>query len=234
MSEHRQAIPLTNRFAEAMTVAHRWHAGHFRKGTPTPYISHLLGVASIALEYGANEDEAIAALLHDALEDGPENTGIDATELRKDIVRQFGANVARLVDGATDATPQAGEPKAPWAERKTAYLGKLLQEKNASSLLISASDKVHNAQTILNAIKPLSGAERVEFFKRFNQGLEGTLQYYRFLVDAYRRAPGAQGRVQLQALFDLLDGTVTAIEEACGTTAEDVRRHPMLRGVLPA
>lgn len=130
---------LTNRFTRALTVAHEWHAPQKRKGTETPYISHLLGVASIALEFGANEDQAIAALLHDALEDGPEFTAKDASQLRREIAEQFGEQVALMVEGATDAMPKAGEVKAPWAQRKADCL-KVLVNKDADMLLVSASD----------------------------------------------------------------------------------------------
>ncbi|GAA5504512.1 hypothetical protein Dxin01_04287 [Deinococcus xinjiangensis] len=174
---------LTDRFTKALTVAHEWHAPQKRKGTETPYISHLLGVASIALEFGANEDQAIAALLHDALEDGPEFTGRDASDLRQEIAKQFGERVALMVEGATDATPKAGETKAPWAERKSDYL-KVLINKEADMLLVSASDKLHNARTILTDVMTAEDSAGVQaFFGRFSQGQEGTLQYYRRLVD---------------------------------------------------
>jgi (p)ppGpp synthase/HD superfamily hydrolase len=224
---------LSNRFAEALDVAHRWHAGQYRKGTSIPYISHLLGVASVALEFGANEAEAIAALLHDALEDGPQYTGMDAAELRTSIETQFGADVAQLVDGATDAMPKAGEEKEPWQTRKTRYLGKLPREK-ASSLLISASDKLHNARTILTDVMTLPAEERGAYFQRFNRGQAGTLQYYRLLADSYRTARGedVQERPRLQVLFAELDRTVSALEEACGVTADEVRDYPLLRGAV--
>ncbi len=209
---------LSSKFAEALSVAHHWHAGQYRKvpegETPTiSYISHLLGVASVALEFGANEAEAIAALLHDALEDGPKNTSKDAETLRGEIESQFGADVAHLVDGATDAMPKAGEEKEPWQTRKTKYLAKLPHE-TASSLLISASDKLHNARTILTDVMTLLAEERGGYFLRFNQGQAGTLQYYRLLADSYRaaRGEGVQERPRLQVLFAELDRTVSALE----------------------
>ncbi len=122
------AFPLTDRFVQALHLAHQWHHGQYRKGTAVPYVSHLLGVASIALEFGASEDEAIAALLHDALEDGPQYTGKNASELRTEIASLFGEAAACLVEGATDATPKAGEKKAPWVERKTTYLRGMKRE----------------------------------------------------------------------------------------------------------
>lgn len=223
-------FPLTAKFTEAMQLAHEWHTGQYRKGTHMPYLSHLLGVASVALEFGANEQQAIAALLHDALEDGPENTKRDADDLRAEIVRRFGEEVAVMVDGATDATPKAGEEKGPWAERKSLYLAKLNQ-KEASLLLVSASDKLHNARAILTDVMTAGDKAGVEaFFNRFNQGQAGTLQYYRRLVDTYSAAPSAANQPRLQALFAELDRTVTAIENACGVSSEEVRGYGLLSG----
>lgn len=225
-------FPLTEKFTEALRLAHEWHTGQYRKGAGTPYVSHLLGVASVSLEFGAAEDEAIAALLHDALEDGPEYTRRDAADLRRELRERFGDKVVRLVDGATDATPRAGEPKAPWADRKRRYLLRLARE-DASSLLVSASDKLHNVRTILTDVLTVgdSAQARTAFFTRFNQGPEGTLQYYRLLVDAYRAAPGGQGHPRLQALFAELDRTVTALETACELTADEARNFHLLRDV---
>lgn len=237
-------FPLTRRFTEALHLAHAWHTGQYRKGTGTPYVSHLLGVASVALEFGANEDEAIAALLHDTLEDGPENLEPDTRkraakrqELRQQIGDSFGPNVARLVSGATEETPLEEGRKAPWERRKTEYLLKLVgteHVEDASSLLVSASDKLHNARTILTDVltEGTTPEERQAFFGRFSQGREGTLQYYRLLVDAYRAAPGGREHRRLQALFSELDRTVTALEHACGVTADEVRDYSLLRFAL--
>lgn len=239
-------FPLTDRFLHALERAHRWHAGQYRKvpegETPTvPYLSHLLGVASVALEFGASEDEAIAALLHDALEDGPENIQADVArrgEAREDlrcmIREEFGEQVEKLVSGATEETALVEGRKAPWAERKMAYLRKLIDTdhvEEAASLLVSASDKLHNARAILADVLAFgdSPESRVAFFDRFTAGQEGTLQYYRLLVWAYRRAPGAQGRPRLQALFAELDRTVAALEQACGVREEDVIAAAPLR-----
>lgn len=142
-------FPLSERFLAALGMAHEWHRGQYRKvpdnEQPTiPYVSHLLGVASIALEFGATEDEAIAALLHDALEDGPDYMGYDASILEKEIKRQFGDDVAHIVDAATDDRSKPHEPKAPWAARKARYMGQLKAKTNASALLVTASDKLHN------------------------------------------------------------------------------------------
>src|SRR5208283_5203829 len=107
---------LSPRFDEALCYAARLHRGQMRKGTTTPYVAHLLGAASIALEHGASEDEAIAALLHDALEDQARG---GATKL--EIRYQFGNRVLAIVQGCTDAEGEAGTKKPPWKERKKAY-----------------------------------------------------------------------------------------------------------------
>lgn len=229
-------FPLTERFTDALQLAHKWHVGQYRKGTLTPYLSHLLGVASVALEFGATENEAIAALLHDALEDGPENLTVDKDEranVRRDLeaqVLKFGDGVAALVRGATEENPLVDGEKAPWDKRKLTYLAKLDHEE-ASSLLVSASDKLHNARTILTDVltEGTTPEAREAFFNRFSQGREGTLQYYRLLADAYKRAEGAAGRPRLQALFAELERTVSALETACGVTAEEVRGYASLR-----
>jgi (p)ppGpp synthase/HD superfamily hydrolase len=185
-------FPLTDDFLTALQLAHTWHHGQYRKGTDkgaepgVPYLSHLLGVASIALEFGATESEAIAALMHDALEDGPTYTKRDASVLRGEIVAAFGERgegVAELVDAATDDALEAGVEKRPWKDRKLEYLAKLPHE-SASALLVSASDKLHNARAILSDLMTLGPV----VFSRFNQGRDGTLQYYRLLADTYRKA----------------------------------------------
>lgn len=230
-------FPLTERFTDALQLAHRWHVGQYRKGTLTPYLSHLLGVASVALEFGATEDEAIAALLHDALEDGPENLTVDVKERAKtreeldaQIQDKFGGEVAALVRGATEETPLVDGKKAPWDKRKLTYLAKIGRE-GASSLLVSASDKLHNARTILTDVltEGTTPEAREAFFSRFSQGREGTLQYYRLLADAYKRAGGAAERPRLQALFAELERTVSALEAACGVREEEVRGYALLR-----
>lgn len=206
-----------------------------------PYISHLLGVAAVALEFGAGEDEAIAALLHDALEDGPGNLEPDKTkragkakELRTAIRRKFGPVVEALVVGATEDTPLVDGRKAPWADRKAHYLGKLIDPAHpepAASLLVSASDKLHNARSILEGVLTAGDAPeaRDTFFGRLKQGRDGTLQYYRLLVDAYRAAPGVRGQLRLGQLIDELDRTVVALEQACGVDAQATRWYPLLR-----
>ncbi|AWN24489.1 phosphohydrolase [Deinococcus irradiatisoli] len=217
---------LTERFQDALLLAARWHAPQTRKGSGVPYLSHLLGVASLALEFGADEDEAIAALLHDALEDGPHNTGRTHADLRGEIVSRFGEGVARLVDAATDATPDPQGAKPDWATRKRTYLEHLPQAA-VSGLLVSAADKLYNARTIL--VDLLGEGEAV--FSRFTAGKAGTLQYYRLLADRYRRAaerPEVAARPRLLALFAELERTVAALEREVGVSEAEVRAYPAL------
>ena len=165
---------LTERFHRGFLHAARAHACHLRKGTEIPYVSHLMAVASLVLEHGGTEDEAIAALLHDAAED---QGGV----LRLELIRaEFGESVAAIVDGCTDTYE---EKKPDWEPRKKAYLAHLPTQP-ASVRLVSAADKLHNARCILSDY----GTEGEELWGRFTGRREGTLWYYRALVDAYRKA----------------------------------------------
>jgi (p)ppGpp synthase/HD superfamily hydrolase len=185
-------MKLSRKFEEALVYATRVHGGQLRKKTKIPYIGHLLGVTAIAMEYGANETEAIAALLHDAVEDcgGPER--------QREIEEKFGSAVGEIVAGCTD-TDQT--PKPPWRERKEKYIAHL-QSASASTRLVSASDKLHNAQAILHNLRE----DGAEVWTRFNAGKEGALWYYRSLVSAFRKHGD-------NALIDELDRVVTKMEE---------------------
>lgn len=182
---------LSTRFEQALVYATIVHAGQRRKGTDIPYVAHILGVASIALEYGADEDEAIAALLHDAVEDAG---GIDRLE---DIRNRFGENVADIVAACTDAYVF---PKPPWRERKEKYIQHIAHASKAAKL-VSAADKLHNARSILKDYR----VEDEVLWSRFNGGKEGTLWYYRALVKAFRS-------VENKELIDELDTVVSEIE----------------------
>jgi (p)ppGpp synthase/HD superfamily hydrolase len=172
---------LTQRLGQALALAVQAHDGQMRKGTAIPYIAHPMGVASIALEFGASEDQAIAALLHDALEDG----GPHYAPL---IEAQFGAGVLALVQACTDGVPDASGAKADWGERKRAYLAHLAEAPD-EVLLVSGADKLHNARAIVSDLVTIGP----DVFKRFKAGREGTLWYYRTLADVFtrRRAPMA-------------------------------------------
>jgi GTP pyrophosphokinase len=186
---------LTGRFDEAFAYAHEAHASHVRKGSGTPYLGHLMGVASIVIDDGGSEDEAIAALLHDAAEDSGGRARLE------DIRARFGERVAKIVEDCTDAWT---EPKAPWADRKHAY-AEHARTLGAASLRVSAADKVHNAYAILRDLR--NTGERV--WERFNASSDDVVAYYHSLVRAYREAGGGR-------LVDELDRIVRAIEREMG------------------
>jgi len=167
-------MTLSPRFSEALVYAAALHAEQRRKASGVPYIAHLLGVAAIALEYGADENEAIAALLHDAIED----QGGAAT--REEIRRRFGLEVVAIVDGCTDSDVL---PKPPWRQRKQAYVARL-PEASAAVRLVAAADKLHNARSILSDYRVHGEA----LWQRFRAGRDGTLWYYRAVVAALRQA----------------------------------------------
>jgi (p)ppGpp synthase/HD superfamily hydrolase len=180
------------RFDQALVYAHQLHARQTRKGTTIPYIGHLLAVTSIVIENGGTEDEVIAALLHDAVEDA------GGADTREEIRRRFGENVAIIVDGLTD-TDQT--PKPPWRKRKEDYIAHL-SHAAPSVLLVSLADKIHNAQSILRDVRN----EGDSVWKRFTGGRDGSRWYYRSLVEAFR------ARGQFTSLVDELDRIVTELE----------------------
>jgi GTP pyrophosphokinase len=166
---------LTGRFEEAVVYAIHVHGGQKRKGTGIPYVSHLLGVAGSVLDAGGDEDQAIAALLHDAVEDQ------GGEERLTDIQARFGAAVGAIVDACSDSKTSDPGKKAPWPERKRAYLRDLRQVPS-QALLVSVADKLNNAQAILRDYRELGEA----LWARFNAGRDEILWYYRSLVEIYR------------------------------------------------
>lgn len=183
----------SERLIQALGVAARLHAGQRRKGSEIPYLSHLLGTCAIALDHGAREDEAIAALLHDAIED------VQPTEHARTAVAAFGPEVLRIVEGCTDSDTH---PKPPWRERKEAYVAHVA-ERDAPILLVSAADKLHNARSIVSDLWRFGPST----WERFNGGRDGSLWYYRALVDAFRANPAHP-----RALVDELDRAVIEME----------------------
>jgi GTP pyrophosphokinase len=206
---------LSARFEQALVYTAILHSGQGRKGTPVPYVSHLLSVAALALENGANEDEVIAALLHDAVEDA------GGAPRLEDIRCRFGQRVAEIVAGCTDTevdenrpqrggqipfvplTPQKGtvpdgSPKPPWEERKRKYIAQLAHGSD-SVKLVSCADKVHNARSIVADLREQGDS----IWSRFTTGKAGTLWYYRTLVETYQQH-GAPKR-QLNKLVRTVD-----------------------------
>ena len=190
---------LTERVAKALALAVQAHDGQKRKGTDIPYVAHLMGVASIALDYGATEDQAIAALLHDVLEDGgPQFVSI--------IRERFGEAVLAIVEGCTDGVPDAQGRKADWKERKRSYLDHL-ETAADEIILVSGADKLHNARAIVSDLQSVGPT----VFDRFSAGRDGTLWYYRQLAKIFsgRRAPMAMQ----------LDATVAEMERLAEVTS---------------
>ena len=184
-------MKLSSRFHDALVYAAELHADQMRKAGDIPYVAHLLVVTAIALEHGADEDEAIAALLHDAVEDqGGQPT---ADEIR----RRFGDQVVEIVLGCTDADTI---PKPPWRERKEAYIAHI-EHASASVWLVAAADKLYNARSVLSDYRRLGDV----VWARFSGGKEGTLWYYRTLTNQLRdKAPAA--------LADELERVVSELE----------------------
>ena len=163
----------TRRWLMAMEIVCRLHGDDVRKGTDIPYISHLLQVAGMVVEAGGDEEQALAALLHDVLEDHGED--ISLGEIRE----KFGVRVAGIVDDCSDAVITKDNPeKGPWRQRKEAYLARV-GHKSRDSLLVSTADKVHNARAIADDYMRLGNA----LWVRFNGGEDGTKWYYLRLVE---------------------------------------------------
>lgn len=169
-----------DRLAGAVTYALDIHASQIRKGAMTPYIGHLLGVASLVLEHGGDEEQAAAGVLHDAIEDcGAEHEGV--------IRARFGERVAAIVRGCTDADTI---PKPPWRARKQAYISHL-EDAGPDIWLVSCADKLHNARAILTDLQTHGEA----VFNRFAAGQDGTVWYYGALAEAFNRLlPGPLSR----------------------------------------
>jgi (p)ppGpp synthase/HD superfamily hydrolase len=144
MPEVTTAPLLTSRFAAALMFAWLVHGTQLRKKTGIPYMAHVMSVCALALEHGADEDVAIAALLHDSVEDSE-----DGESTHHLIEEQFGDRVARIVMACSDAVAVPGRPKPPWRERKEGYLHHLDTEADQDVRLVSACDKLHNAGAIL-------------------------------------------------------------------------------------
>ena len=164
-------------FDDALAFASQLHRDQRRKGTDIPYISHPLGVCAIVLEHGGMQDEAIGALLHDALEDQGDKITAAGIEER------FNAQVRAIVQGCTDGTGDRGPDT--WRARKEAYIQHLYAEQNRSVLLVSLADKLHNASTILRDLR----TQGVSVFDRFNSSQAGVLWYYGAVRDAFAQNP---------------------------------------------
>lgn len=188
-------VVLGERFLSALVFAGELHRNQTRKGTVIPYVGHLLAVAALAVEHGADEDTAIAALLHDAVED---QGGHRTAEW---ILERFGPKVHETVLACTDSFT---EPKPAWAPRKQTYLARLATA-SPEARLVTACDKLHNARSILADYRELGE----ELWSRFAGRREGTLWYYRAVLDALAKHGSSR-------LLEELERVVSEIERAAG------------------
>lgn len=193
---------LSDAFDRALLLATAHHRRQLRKGTDVPYVSHLLSVAALTLEMGGTETEAIAALLHDAVEDG------GGPPMLAQIETEFGADAARIVAANSDSD---SEPKPPWSERKRAYIASIAH-KQPDELRVSLADKLHNARAILLDYRTQGDA----LWSRFKMG-QGTpvRMYYRALYDAFDARRDALGPLAIPALEEL-GRTIDEIDRLAG------------------
>lgn len=190
-------------YGAALLYASNLHSRQIRKGTTIPYISHLIAVSSLVLEYGGTETEAIAALLHDSLEDcGPQHEA--------PIRRLFGDTVAGIILSCTDGTPDTNGHKAPWRERKEHYLQHLATTDD-SARLVSACDKLHNIRCISRDYRE----QGESVFTRFKAGQDGTFWYYRALTDTFLQFKTPPARELDRELLDL-EATLRAALKGTG------------------
>lgn len=171
MIKKPESTNLGNRFARALSLAVEWHGTQTRKGVFIPYMSHLMTVSSIVMEHGGNEDEAIAALFHDAIEDAP--NAMEAAKREVLMREEFGDTVVEIVLGCTDCTPNDDGQKAPWKERKTAYLS-AMRNKPANTLLVAGSDKLHNLSCTVRDVR----RDGTDTLSRFSTGADEQAWYY--------------------------------------------------------
>ncbi|MEZ5142938.1 MAG: HD domain-containing protein [Acidimicrobiales bacterium] len=206
-----RSIALGPRLTMAFDEARRLHADDVRKGTGVPYLAHLLAVSALVLEHGGDEDQAVAALLHDTAEDHGGEVQLAHIEAT------YGADVASIVRDLSDSLEEEGVAKAPWWTRKAVYLRHLADQATDRALLVSAADKLHNGAATLDDYRRDGDA----LWSRFNPdaGREGQRWYYRRLAEIFRDRGAPIGLVtRLEAVVVSLD-------------AEVLRRHPELTDV---
>ena len=166
------SVQLSIQYYRAFEYANQWHRDQARKSTTLPYILHPMGVASLVLEAGGDEEQAIAALLHDV----PEDCG---GEIRlTEILEMFGPRVERMVRGCSDSLVAEREDKAPWRVRKQAHIDHVATA-DMDTLMVTAADKVHNGRAIATDLQTI----RNEVWDRFNASREDIIWYYSSFYD---------------------------------------------------
>src|SRR3712207_6835483 len=208
--------PLTERFDEALRYASQHHREQLRKGSRVPYMTHLMSVSALVMEHGGSEDQAIAALLHDAVEDAPAGTG---GAVLAEIRSTFGDAVADIVRACSDGLDADGNRSGTWAERKRPYVAGL-EHKPLDALLVTAADKTHNGLCIAADVRRYGQG----FWSTFNASREELLWYYTSVERAVaERLPGS-------SIADALHRAVDELVAAAGVSREAAsRRMPMLR-----
>ncbi len=196
-------MKLTSRFDDAFEFASKIHREDTKKNTEVPYIAHLLEVSSLVLSYGGNEDEAIAALLHDSVEDHSDVVKFET------IGKRFGGRVAAIVESCSDTSVF---PKPPWCERKKKYIAHV-RHANESVVTVSAADKLANARAILKDYRQVGE----ELWQRFNADKAHQLWYYREVTAALTEAAG-EGRAR--PLVEELQRAAAELQSVCGGTSK--------------
>ena len=209
-SRDERFVRLGKRFDRALAYAARMHREQARKASPVPYLSHLLGVASLVLEYGGDQNQAIAALLHDTIEDCP---GDQARQIK----RRFGKDVLAMVRACSDSDAGGGD-KAPWRARKQAYLDHLGGlPAGHRALLVSACDKLHNARSIRADLRQVG----LPLWDRFSAPAPDQLWYYRSLVARFSRNLGGPVVDELRRTVDDIARLDRRLRDAPERAAED-------------
>lgn len=194
-----ECLCLTWRFDLALHFASGLHHGHARKGTTIPYISHLMGVCGLVLEAGGDEDQAIAALLHDAVED---KGGVSTL---RTIRQMFGDRVASAVESCSDSTETDPAKKANWRGRKEKYL-EHLGSASADACLIAAADKLHNARALLTDAQEMGEKS----WLRFNAPKGEQLWFYSAVIESLRQTAAPK------MLVDELNRVVVELKQLVG------------------
>lgn len=182
-----EMVVTSDKFAEALNYATELHRRQIRKGSSIPYITHLMGVAWLVAEYGGDEQQIIAALLHD----GPEDQG--GQPILDEIQRRFGERVTSIVAGCTDTLE---DPKPPWRPRKEAYISRLATE-SAETRLVSAADKLCNAQSIRRDMGRMGDL----VFAKFQGGKSGALWYFQSVTEEFERGGPHDVATEIRRIF---------------------------------
>jgi (p)ppGpp synthase/HD superfamily hydrolase len=196
-------MPLTDRFADALVFAERLHRPQSRKGNDVPYVAHLLAVCGTVLEWGGGEDTAIAALLHDAVEDQGGLATLEAIRAR------YGERVAGIVLACTDSTGADPAAKAPWEERKQAHLAKI-RLAGPEVALVTAADKLHNLSAMIRDIRRFGPAT----LDRFNAKPDRLVWYVRAMAEALAPYAASAPVDEIRAGAEILQRLAIAREGA--------------------